>query len=89
MKKQHPQAIYSTYILCCPVQCLFCAAEVPGAVCTHSTPFTCSFLLRLLYVFLLQVALGVMGATVRKLLKLYRGYECKEPEPGKFTLAFQ
>jgi hypothetical protein len=25
----------------------------------------------------------------RFLLRSYNGYECKEPEPGKFTLAFQ
>jgi hypothetical protein len=25
----------------------------------------------------------------RKLLHKYHGYECKEPEPGKLTLAFQ
>lgn len=26
---------------------------------------------------------------VRKLLQLHDGYECKSPEPGKFTLAFR
>jgi hypothetical protein len=25
----------------------------------------------------------------RALLQEYQGYECKEPEPGKFTLAFK
>jgi hypothetical protein len=28
-------------------------------------------------------------ALARRLLMEYDGYECKEPEPGKFTLAFK
>ncbi len=29
------------------------------------------------------------AAAARRLLRRYDGYECKEPEPGKFTLAFR
>ena len=36
-----------------------------------------------------NVAVGKVSRLVRALLHDYRGYECKEPEPGKFTLAFQ
>ena len=35
-----------------------------------------------------NVALGRYVRLVRDTLPLYCGYECKEPEPGKFTLAF-
>ena len=35
-----------------------------------------------------NVALGRYVRLVRDTLPLYSGYECKEPEPGKFTLAF-
>ena len=33
------------------------------------------------------VAVGKVSRTVRHLLPEYGGYECKGPEPGKFTLA--
>lgn len=36
-----------------------------------------------------NVAVGKVSRLVRELLHEYDGYECKEPEPGKFTLAFQ
>ncbi len=32
--------------------------------------------------------IGIVEDTLRTLLHTYSGYECKEPEPGKFTLAF-
>lgn len=35
-----------------------------------------------------QLAVGQYGALARSLLPSYGGYECKEPEPGKFTMAF-
>ncbi len=35
-----------------------------------------------------NVALGRYVRLVRDTLPLYSGYECKEPEPGKFTIAF-
>jgi hypothetical protein len=35
-----------------------------------------------------NVALGCYVRLVRDTLALYGGYECKEPEPGKFTIAF-
>ena len=35
-----------------------------------------------------NMALGRYVRLVRDTLPLYGGYECKEPEPGKFTLAF-
>ena len=34
-------------------------------------------------------AVGLVNHTIRQLLPLFDGYECKEPEPGKFTLAFR
>lgn len=37
----------------------------------------------------LQLAVNVYTPLVRKLLHKYNGYECKEPEPGKFTIAFR
>jgi hypothetical protein len=36
-----------------------------------------------------QVGVGRYSDLVRRLLRLHDGYECKEPEPGKFTLAFK
>lgn len=33
--------------------------------------------------------INIVEDTLRDLLATYRGYECKEPEPGKFTLAFR
>ncbi|PNH10309.1 Adenylate cyclase [Tetrabaena socialis] len=35
-----------------------------------------------------QLAVGQYAALARGLLPAYGGYECKEPEPGKFTMAF-
>ena len=35
-----------------------------------------------------NVALGCYVRLVRDTLAIYGGYECKEPEPGKFTIAF-
>ncbi len=35
-----------------------------------------------------NLALGRYTRTVRATLPHHGGYECKEPEPGKFTLAF-
>lgn len=35
-----------------------------------------------------NMALGRYVRLVRDTLPLYSGYECKEPEPGKFTIAF-
>ena len=36
-----------------------------------------------------NLAVGKVSRTVRYLLPQHQGYECKEPEPGKFTLAFR
>ena len=36
-----------------------------------------------------NVAVGRVSRTVRYLLPQHQAYECKEPEPGKFTLAFR
>jgi len=36
-----------------------------------------------------NIANGKLSRLVRQLLTDFDGYECKEPEPGKFTLAFQ
>jgi hypothetical protein len=36
-----------------------------------------------------NVALGKATKLMRHLLRAHRGYECKEPEPGKLTLAFR
>ncbi|KAF6259953.1 hypothetical protein COO60DRAFT_1700595 [Scenedesmus sp. NREL 46B-D3] len=36
-----------------------------------------------------QISVSMYTTTARKLLRKYDGYECKEPEPGKFTLAFK
>jgi len=33
-------------------------------------------------------SVSIASKAIRKLLKEYGGYECKEPQPGKFTLAF-
>lgn len=33
-------------------------------------------------------SVSIASKVIRKLLKEYGGYECKEPQPGKFTLAF-
>ncbi len=36
-----------------------------------------------------QLAVGHYTALARALLAAYDGYECKEPEPGKFTMVFR
>jgi len=36
-----------------------------------------------------NVAVAAVNRTLRGLLPAYDGYECKEPEPGKFTLTFR
>ena len=36
-----------------------------------------------------NVALGKASKLMRQLLRRHHGYECKEPEPGKLTLAFR
>jgi hypothetical protein len=36
-----------------------------------------------------QIAVHKYAKVLRQLLHRYNGYECKEPEPGKFTLAFR
>ena len=36
-----------------------------------------------------SIGVAKFSRLVRQLLPHYDGYECKEPEPGKFTLAFQ
>lgn len=36
-----------------------------------------------------QGAIRMYVALVRRLLRVYQGYECKEPEAGKFTLTFK
>lgn len=34
-------------------------------------------------------AMSIASAVVRDTLRYYEGYECKEPQPGRFTLAFE
>lgn len=36
-----------------------------------------------------NMGVAKVSRLVRRLLPTFRGYECKEPEPGKFTLAFR
>ena len=36
-----------------------------------------------------NVGVAKCSRLVRRLLPVYGGYGCKEPEPGKFTLAFR
>jgi len=36
-----------------------------------------------------NIAVAAVNRTLRGLLPAYDGYECKEPEPGKFTLTFR
>ena len=36
-----------------------------------------------------SVAVELHSRTVRRVLQDYGGYECKETDPGKFTLAFR
>ncbi|KAK9786282.1 hypothetical protein WJX73_000303 [Symbiochloris irregularis] len=36
-----------------------------------------------------NMGVAKVSRLVRRLLPKFRGYECKEPEPGKFTLAFR
>lgn len=36
-----------------------------------------------------NVGVGKYTKLVRRLLPKYAGYECKEPESGKFTLSFR
>lgn len=37
----------------------------------------------------MQMGVSMYACTARRLLRKYGGYECKEPEPGKFTIAFK
>lgn len=50
-------------------------------------PGTDDDIVRMLTAFNLGVA--KVSRLVRRLLPPFGGYECKEPEPGKFTLAFR
>ena len=52
-----------------------------------SSPATDDEVLSILTAF--NIAVGKVSRTVRHLLPEHGGYECKEPEPGKFTLAFK
>ena len=52
-----------------------------------SSPATDDELLAVLTAF--NVGVSKASRAVRTLLPDYGGYECKEPEPGKFTLAFR
>ena len=52
-----------------------------------SSPATDDEMLAMLTAF--NMAVGKVAHTVRRLLPQHGGYECKEPEPGKFTLAFR
>lgn len=36
-----------------------------------------------------HIALAMYMGLLRSILTAYGGYECKEPEPGKVTLAFE
>ena len=36
-----------------------------------------------------NVAVMKVSRVIRQMLQVFDGYECKEPEPGKLTLAFQ
>jgi hypothetical protein len=38
---------------------------------------------------MMQSGVNMFVSCLRRLLHKYNGYECKEPEPGKFTLAFR
>ena len=53
----------------------------------NSSPATDDELLSTLTAF--NIAVSKVSRAVRALLPDYNGYECKEPEPGKFTLAFR
>lgn len=52
-----------------------------------SSPVSDDTILRVITAF--NVGVGKYSKLVRRLLPLYRGYECKEPESGKFTLSFR
>ncbi len=52
-----------------------------------SSPVSDDTILRVITAF--NVGVGKYTKLVRRLLPKYSGYECKEPESGKFTLSFR
>ena len=52
-----------------------------------SSPVSDDTILRVITAF--EVGVGKYTKLVRRLLPKYSGYECKEPESGKFTLSFR
>ena len=52
-----------------------------------SSPVSDDTILRVITDF--NVGVGKYTRLVRRLLPKYAGYECKEPESGKFTLSFR
>lgn len=52
-----------------------------------SSPVSDDTILRIITAF--NVGVGKYTKLVRRLLPKYAGYECKEPESGKFTLSFR
>ncbi len=52
-----------------------------------SSPVSDDTILRVITAFI--VGVGKYTKLVRRLLPKYAGYECKEPESGKFTLSFR
>lgn len=61
--------------------------EVVQAEQTMAPGITDDDVVRVLTAFNMGVA--KCSRLVRRMLPDYGGYECKEPEPGKFTLAFR
>ena len=52
-----------------------------------SSPVSDDTILKVITAF--NVGVGKYTKLVRRLLPAYGGYECKEPESGKFTLSFR
>lgn len=70
---------------CTPFLCSIVPCPPPSALCCLLADWLRSLSCRTC----IQAAVSTYTSVARRLLHRYHGYECKEPEPGKFTLAFQ
>ena len=78
-------AVVNTYIVECAWQ-VGKPQEVKDAE-QASSPVSDDTILKVITAF--NVGVGKYTKLVRRLLPAYGGYECKEPESGKFTLSFR
>lgn len=86
---QRPQRGTCHYVwLCTAVTCAVQVAKPAAVSRAEASPGDLGEEQVLEAITAFQLAVGQYSALARSLLPAYTGYECKEPEPGKFTMAF-